>query len=117
MAKKSATFKWQGYCNINITEHLVDDAQQYMTDDKTVWFEFNQALTSDYRISLNYDGDQENFKATMTCYAPDDENFGYAMSAYGGDFYTAIAAVLFKHFHVADKSWQEYKSATKRSFG
>lgn len=117
MAKKSSKFKWQGYVNINIPETHMDEAEQYISDEKTVFFDFNQAIVSGYRFSVNYDGEDESYKCSLTCFDEDSPNFGYAMSAWAGDWVTAVGAILYKHFHLADKDWTSFTGATNKKFG
>jgi hypothetical protein len=120
MAKKEKStekFVWKGYCNINVPTSAENVIDAFIKDDKTVFFEFNLLLTSDYTIKYQYDAKNESIKCTATCYNPDSINYGYALSAYAGDWYTALAVLLFKHLTIAEKDWLDYQQATKKTYG
>lgn len=118
MTKKSTKqFKWQGYVNIDIPASHVGDAKKFIADDKNVWYSFNQIMVDGYQVKVYFDNSHENFKCVLTCYADNSPNFGYALSAFGDDWYTAIAVVLFKHYELTDGNWNESATSISNPFG
>lgn len=110
-------FKWNGYVNVPIPADIVDEVEAYMKDTNVVWADYNQAVIDGYRFSQSYDEDNKSFKASLTCYDGDSDNFGKAMSSFGSDFYTALAVVLYKHFHITGEDWNGFEAPARKSFG
>lgn len=115
--KKSDKVTWIGYANIHIPENHVAEAEAYLGDTKTVWADYTKTLYDGYSMKVGYDPKDESFKATLTCYNPDSENAGLSMSAYGGDWFTALGACLYKHIVISDEDWGSVSSSKKRKFG
>lgn len=117
MPQKSPKFKWNGYVSVNIPSDLLGDAEKYITDNATFVESMNQALIDNYKLGVRHNPDDGSYIATLTCFDGDSDNFGYAMSAFGSDWYTACAVVLFKHFEVTGENWTDYRSSKSHSFG
>lgn len=115
--KKKKKFVWAGYVNCSIPESHHDAVKALMKDEKNVFYSYNQMLTLDYQISLKYDPDQESFKAVATCYDPESTNFGKALSAFAGDWYSALAVLIYKHFELLKMDWGETDVKEKKAFG
>lgn len=117
MAKKSDKFKWNGYVNVEIGSSQVDLAEAFIGDEKKAFMALGQAVVDGYKIAVSFDAENENFRATLTCFDRDSPNFGYALGSFGSDWYTAVAACLFKHFEISDEDWTSYAPKSGRSFG
>lgn len=115
--KEPPPFKWLGYKNIHIPEIMRESAQAFCTDEKNVWFSFNQLLIKGYTVKVYFDKKQESFKCTLTCQSHEEANFGYAMSSYAGDWYTSLAICIYKHYELADEDWSSIESKASKSFG
>lgn len=110
-------FTWKGYKNINITSDLESDVEKFVEDDKNVFYSFNEMLVTGYQIKIYFDEKNESMKALATCFDADSVNYGYAMSAWAGDWYTALAVLIFKHYEVADKIWEDGTVTKVNKFG
>lgn len=121
MAKKTSkdkiSFEFKGYININIHESQYPAVEKFMSDDKSIWHDFTTMVSTGYTFKFYYDGNSEAYKVVVTCFYNESPNFGYSMSAYGNDWFTALAAVLFKHVEIADGDWSSFSSTTNRKFG
>ena len=114
---KEQKFVWKGYCNIHIPTNSEDAVLAFIKDEKTVFFEQNQLLITDYTIKFQVDKKSDAIKCTATCYDPDNPNFGHALSAYSDDWYSAMAVLIYKHTQIADRDWTENIQPERRSFG
>lgn len=115
--KKKPKFVWKGYCNVGITEPDVSALEKFVSDEKTVFAEYNQMLVTNYQIKIYFDDYSESMKCVAVCHQHDDPNFGYALTSYAEDWYTAIAVMIFKHLKLCDKDWDNASSKTLRKFG
>lgn len=120
MPKKSSErkpFKWQGYVNINIAEKEETSFKNYLADSSTVYDDMTHVLVDGYSIKIHADDKDETIRASLTCFDDKDPNFGYVVGAFAGDWYTAVAVLMYKHFHVARENWMDYKQDEKRAYG
>lgn len=115
--KKKPKFDWQGYVNIDVPERKHTDLEQYVADDKQVFFCYNSLLTTDYQFKQYFDSYTQAIKTVVTCYNADSENFGYAMTAYAEDWYTSLAVAIYKHMVLADGIWSSAASNKVKRFG
>lgn len=117
MAKKSDKFKWNGYVNVEISATEAELAEAYIGDEKKVFMAIGKTVVDGYKLAVSFDQETETFRATATCFDKESPNFGYALGAFGSDWYTAIAAVLYKHYEISDEDWTSYAPKSGRSFG
>ena len=109
--------QWQGYKNINIPASHIAECENYLADTKNVWQDFLTLLNKGYTVKQYLDTKDMSYKCTLHCVNSDEPNAGYAMSAFGGDWYSALGCVLYKHFVLADEDWSSVDIGEKRSFG
>ena len=114
---KQAKVEWIGYQNISIPTSMVEGCEKYIADTKEVWSDYTEILVEGYTVKMYYDKDEESYKATLTCFIAESPNAGFALSAFGGDWFTALAVVLYKHSYVADGDWSSVANTSKRKFG
>lgn len=117
MAKKAEKFKFNGYVNVSIPASEVNRAEKFIADDKNVFMMLGQSIVDGYKIACKFDEDNESIVATATCFDADSPNFGYVMSSFGGDWYTAVAALLFKHYELTDEDWSSFVGNSGNRFG
>ena len=115
--KKKKKFVWAGYVNCTIPESHNDAVMKLVKDEKNVFFSYNQMLVDQYNVAIKFDPEQESFKAIATCYNPESSNFGKALSSFAGDWYTALAVLVYKHCELLDKDWGDTSTNDKKSFG
>ena len=114
---KATPFTWKGYKNINISDKLHDSVEKFLTDDKEIFALWNSLLLKDYTFKFYFDVKSESFKCTVTCMNSEEPNFGYAMSAYGDNWYTALGVVIFKHVEISQGDWDSVASDSFGRFG
>lgn len=115
--EKKAKFEWKGYVNINIPESEHSKLEKFVSDEKNVFFSYNQMLTQNYQIKQYFDDYTESIKTTVVCHDADSPNFGYALSAFAEDWFTSLAVLIYKHCEIADSDWDNASSVTMRKFG
>lgn len=111
--KKKQNFKWQGYTNISIGISHEQAAIAYLDEANTTWEDMTSILQDGYSIKFAHDAEQNVIRCTLTCMNDEDPNYGWAMSAWGSDFYKALASALFKHIYIAKENWELYKQETR----
>lgn len=115
--KKKTKFEWKGYCNINILESHQSALEAYAADEKTVFYQYNALLVTNYQIKQYFDDYSESIKTVIVCHNPESSNFGFALSSYAEDWYTSIAVAMYKHYEIAQADWDNASSKTIRKFG
>lgn len=116
-AKAKPKFEWQGYVNIDVPESKHTELEKFVSDDKTVFFEYNAMLTTDYKITQYFDTYVQGIKTTCTCYNAESSNFGYCLTSYAEDWYTSLAVLVFKHLKYSDRDWHSVASNKIKRFG
>ena len=114
---KKGSFVFNGYVNINIPATQIKDAESKLSDAKWVFANMSQAIADGYNLKVYHDADAGHYRASFTCMAQGHDNHGYLLGAYAGDWYTAIGALLYKHFDVAGEDWTSYQQNNQNSFG
>ena len=115
--KKTKSFEFKGYANINVPDSLSNAIEKHIKDAQAVYEEVNTLARDGYSLKVYYDSAQENYRASITCMNAEDDNFGYVLSSYAGDWYTALAVLTFKHFDVAKETWLEYTAEQTKGWG
>lgn len=114
---KKPVFKWLGYANISIPNSMSSQCEARIKDEKSVMEFFSEMQWLGYTFKFYADKASESIKVTCTCYVEDSPNFGWALSAYAGNWYTALAVLTFKHYDIAKENWTDFDSETKQSYG
>lgn len=116
-SKNPPQFVFKGYVNINISESRSSEFVKYSKDASKVWLDYAQALVDGYAIKANFDDKTGQHRASLTGFHKTGDNFGYVIGGFADDWFTALAVVLFKHFHISGENWSDYAEVDKRTFG
>lgn len=120
MAKKPSaptTSTWKGYANVEISGDHVELIEAYAESQDKVWDDTVTAMTEGYKLSVDYVSKDDTFKATLTCNDINSQNAGLSLSAWSDSAFEAIACVMFKHLHIAQRKWTQKTKGEKRKFG
>lgn len=120
MAKKKETtkaFKWNGYCNVDVPSAMSGDVANWLADEKEVFAHYNDMLVDGYQIKVYFDQKNERMCANAICHNGDSENFGHALSAFAGDWYTALGVLIFKHEVICEGDWQATANSISQPYG
>lgn len=71
-------------------------------------------IRSGYRIGVTYNAQNDAVIASLTCRETTDPNAGCTLTAFAGDWVTAIQVVLYKHLVIASKNWRGSEVQTVR---
>lgn len=115
--KKEEKFVWKGYVNVAIPATETKAVEAFIKDDSNTFAQWNKMLMEGYQFKFYYNKKEGTMKVNATCYDADDDNFGYCLSAFAGDWYTALAVVIFKHLKVTDTIWTDYASSVSNPYG
>lgn len=118
--KKNASkkqFVFKGYVNISISEKHDTELKKYLADKERVYLDFAQCLQDGYAIKNHFDAENANHRCSITGFESTGDNFGYVIGGFAGDWYTALAVVLYKHFYVSNEAWTEFVTDTKNNYG
>lgn len=122
MAKKkpantTQTFVFKGYVNINVPATLANACESRIGDIQWITQSMSQAIVDGLNLKIYWDDTAQHFRASFTGMSPTSENFGYVLSAYAGDWLTAIAVLCFKHFDVSGEDWSGFVQEEKGLYG
>ena len=115
--KDDSGYVWKGYCNVSIPSSKVPDAEKYIKNQDQVHQHLVTAFSQGISVKLYFDDKSDSYKCVLQDYNADSPNYGYAMSAFGSDWFVALSSALFKHFVLSKGDWQIEHMDTKRSFG
>jgi hypothetical protein len=89
-----------------------------MHDDAEIALLIEEAVASQYKLTITKDGRSDGYQATMQAHDPKDVNAGLCMSAFAKHWYDALAVLMFKHFKVLHKEWERGDGASEmETFG
>jgi len=106
--------EWKGYHKINLTpEHeLLFEAWKGKMDIQLT--DFEPLCNNGYKISFQWDDYNQGVSASLYCTAAKMEWAGYTLSAWAGDLETAIKLLFYKHFVMANETWEITKDVSNR---
>ena len=115
--KKAPAWGAMEFINVTLTEQQKDEFKSWSKKQSaSIADDIGQVMVDDYRLSCNWDDNNQCFIATLTGKEDQDFNSGKALSARSDDWYEAIALALYKHMVIFDgKKWTG--EGTKNNWG
>lgn len=100
--------EWKGYINIPLVEADKRHFQQWKAQPDIVNEAFHTTLADGYKLSVDYQGREDAFRASLYCQNVDFPEAGYCLSIYAGDYWEALIRVLYVHSVKCQGSWERY---------
>lgn len=115
--KKAGNWGEMEFINVALTEQQKDEFKVWSkSKGETIADDIGQAMVNDYRLSCNWDDNNQCFIATLTGKEDQDFNAKKALSARSDDWFEAMALVLYKHIVIFDgRKWTG--DGTKNNWG
>jgi len=106
--KRATSFNGWGnteFVNVSLnTEQTKDFKSWFPKQSETFTEVLGQVMVDDYKVSCNWDDNNQCFIATLTGKPNQSVNSGKALSARSDDWWEALALVLYKHLVIFKNS-------------
>lgn len=115
-----AAAEWKGYVNVELGEGAAEQFRAFVGDTDLVREITAEVLLRGYKLSAVQVDNDETVRATAIAAFAGTVDAGYAVSAWGEDFYLAVASVVFivgVHSRFDLSQWvREQETYRKRTF-
>lgn len=106
------------FVNYTLPETHGDALAAYMGKADKVYADWTSLLRAGYRVGFSYDSRTDAIICSLTARDEGDPNFGKTMTSFAGDWYTALAVAMYKHYTALNEDWTSVSSPTHRpAFG
>lgn len=109
--KDDRQIQWRGFIECKFTDSEKDLFTQWDVHDNDLFLLLSEAVSAGHKLSISFNKQNETYVASFTGNEGTDKHEGYTLSAYAGDWYIAVRALLFKHCVLLGSEWS---SATER---
>jgi hypothetical protein len=118
-SKQPADWQKFDFVEIRLTEEdKADFKAKYQKDAQIFFSETDTLLKSGYKFSVSYDTGNNAVIASLTCKEALDPNFNYVMTARAGEYWEALALVMYKHMFMCDDGdWAAETRANDSQWG
>lgn len=108
---------WKGFIECKFTESEKEAFAQWDVHDEDVFVLLSEAVVAGHKLSLTFNKQSETFVASFTGNEGAGKHEGYTLSAYAGDWYLAVRAIVFKHAVLLAGDWQTAKERPTERLG
>lgn len=116
--KRPQPASWTQFVTIAVSEADTPRIATAYPDSDAVYIDFERLLIGGYRVGFSYDAPRDAIICSVTCKSEGSPNYGKTFTAFAGDWYTALKVACFKHYHVAEETWDGGETTPSRpAFG
>jgi len=115
--KKTEKPKFLGFFNCEIASERKDECKVFIRNEEEVGLLIEQAIASEYKLSLALNVQNGSVQASMTCNDAKSKNAGLSMSAYAPHWYNALAVLMWKHYIYLGGIWEKPEIGDDEDFG
>lgn len=105
------------FVNISLSESDAEKVTAYAANSDEVFRAFEDLCVAGYRVGFSYDAQRDALICSLTCKAQGAPNEGKTMTSFAGDWYTALAVSLYKHYVLTNEVWSSDTKANRPAFG
>ena len=114
--ERAAADGWKGFVNLELGEAQKAEVKALALHPDDVWDELLDLVSSDYKLTVSYDGARSVWNVSITCRSTQDRNGGLTLTGRGGGFIAAAASVVYKHIHILNRDWSKSRTQTGMTF-
>lgn len=99
--------EWRGFIDVKMTDAEKEMFSQWDVHDHDLFVLLSEAVAQGHKLSLTFNKQNDTFVCSFTGNEGTDKHEGYTLSAYGGDWYIAVRALVFKHVILLESDWKK----------
>lgn len=108
---------WKGFVDVKMSEQEKELFSAWEVHDDDLFVLLADAVAHGHKMSLTFNKQNDTFVASFTGNEGTKDHEGYTLSAYAGDWYLAVRALLFKHTVLLDLNWKNASDRPSERLG
>jgi hypothetical protein len=96
---------WRGFVDVKMTDEEKQLFAQWDVHDNDLFLLMSEAVAAGHKLSISFNKQNDTFVCSFTGNDGTGKHEGYTLTAYAGDWYIAVRALVFKHAVLLNSDW------------
>lgn len=96
---------WRGFVDVKMTDEEKQLFTQWDVHDNDLFLLMSEAVSAGHKLSISFNKQNDTFVCSFTGNEGTGKHEGFTLTAFAGDWYIAVRALVFKHAVLLNSDW------------